>query len=50
VTQPDDDDGATTGRADEDGEPDEGIAYEPPAGQPPYSSDLSIEWDEPRGV
>lgn len=50
VTQPDDDDGATTGRADEDGEPDADIAYEPPAGQPPYSSDLNIEWDEPSGV
>jgi hypothetical protein len=49
MTEPDYDDGATTGRADEDGEPDGLIAYEPPSGQPPYSSDVNIEWDAPIG-
>jgi hypothetical protein len=46
MTEPDDDDGASTGLADEDGEPDDLIAYRPPAGTPPYSSDLNVEWDE----
>ncbi len=48
MTQPDDDDGSTTGRADEDGEPDDLNTYEPPdANGPPYTSDLGIVWDEP---
>ena len=48
MTQPDDDDGSTAGRADEDGEPDDLIKYEAPdTNSPPYSSDFGIVWDEP---